>query len=225
MTANVKPFAIGLFAAVAAIPFAMQAPAQAAACPLSMNTSSAPTAAGTFTTYATVFAPSFSCTLGDKIFSNFTMPSFATLNTANLRFWWDYDPINDPMNSFMRYGVISSAAAFPTSAAGVTTSFKFQVDVDPLLAPINYISAASLSTPNTLPPSKTLTITPAGTLPAYPTSVSYNVSATLTGPTSNVRAYSVAITQDMVPGPLPILGAGLAFGYSRKLRNRVRRLA
>jgi hypothetical protein len=225
MTANVKPFAIGLFAAVAAIPFAMQAPAQAAPCPVSMNSAFAPTTAGDFATYATVFAPSFSCTLGDKIFSNFTLPSFATLNTANLRFWWDYDPINDPMNSFMRYGVISSAAAFPTSTAGVTTSFKFQVDIDPLIAPINYISAASLSTPNTLPSSKTLTITPAGTLPAYPTSVSYNVSATLTGPTSNVRAYGIGITQDMVPGPLPILGAGLAFGYSRKLRNRVRRLA
>jgi hypothetical protein len=94
-----------------------------------------------------------------------------------------------------------------------------------LIAPINYISAASLSTPNTLPSSKTLTITPAGTLPAYPTSVSYDVSAKLTGPSSNVRAYSIGITQDMVPGPLPILGAGLAFGYSRKLRNRVRRLA
>ena len=29
-------------------------------------------------------------------------------------------------------------------------------------------------------------------------------------------------TQEEVPGPLPLLGAGLAFGWSRKLRSRVR---
>jgi hypothetical protein len=30
---------------------------------------------------------------------------------------------------------------------------------------------------------------------------------------------------NVVPGPLPILGAGIAFGYSRKLRSRIKALS
>lgn len=31
-----------------------------------------------------------------------------------------------------------------------------------------------------------------------------------------------AITNTYVPGPLPVLGAGAAFGFSRKLRSRIK---
>ncbi len=34
--------------------------------------------------------------------------------------------------------------------------------------------------------------------------------------------YSGALTYAHVPGPLPVLGAGVAFGYSRKLRRRIK---
>jgi len=35
--------------------------------------------------------------------------------------------------------------------------------------------------------------------------------------------YGVAsVTENEVPGPLPILGVGAAFGYSRKLRKRIK---
>jgi hypothetical protein len=33
---------------------------------------------------------------------------------------------------------------------------------------------------------------------------------------------SLSLQQNEVPGPLPILGAGAAFGFSRKLRNRIK---
>ena len=32
---------------------------------------------------------------------------------------------------------------------------------------------------------------------------------------------TVQVPGDEVPGPLPLLGAGAAFGYSRKLRRRL----
>ena len=41
-----------------------------------------------------------------------------------------------------------------------------------------------------------------------------------TGSGKLIDSYQNAYTQ--VPGPLPILGAGAAFGFSRKLRNRIK---
>ena len=38
---------------------------------------------------------------------------------------------------------------------------------------------------------------------------------------SNSGAETVAFTTG-VPGPLPLIGAGMAFGFSRKLRARLR---
>jgi len=35
------------------------------------------------------------------------------------------------------------------------------------------------------------------------------------------QSYTLSATTEQVPGPLPILGAAAAFGYSRKLRNRI----
>jgi hypothetical protein len=45
----------------------------------------------------------------------------------------------------------------------------------------------------------------------------------LTGSTSTLTSISNSLTQRAVevPGPLPILGAGMAFGFSRKLRKRI----
>jgi len=44
-----------------------------------------------------------------------------------------------------------------------------------------------------------------------------------------VNSVGLSLTQrrsgNEVPGPLPILGAGVAFGLSRKLRQRVRQAA
>lgn len=39
--------------------------------------------------------------------------------------------------------------------------------------------------------------------------------------TDNSTQYSYAVTTSAVPGPLPILGAFAAFGFSRKLRKRI----
>ena len=46
------------------------------------------------------------------------------------------------------------------------------------------------------------------------------------GPNGGIIDYgptqSLSLQQNEVPGPLPILGAGSAFGFSRKLRNRIK---
>ena len=39
------------------------------------------------------------------------------------------------------------------------------------------------------------------------------------------RQERISILADPVPGPLPILGAGVAFGFSRRLRRRIRQAA
>ena len=65
-----------------------------------------------------------------------------------------------------------------------------------------------------------------------PTSVDFISSLTVRGVKDNgVFNFNDTITRrppkapptDSVPGPLPVMGAGVAFGYSRKLRRRIRR--
>ncbi len=51
-------------------------------------------------------------------------------------------------------------------------------------------------------------------------------TATLNVTTGNVSAVTSLVSSDApVPGPLPILGAGAAFGFSRKLRRRINQAA
>lgn len=62
---------------------------------------------------------------------------------------------------------------------------------------------------------------------AYPFGIENSiVTNNITG-ISNLGIQSIqnAITQQPVPGPLPILGASVAFGFSRKLRQRVKSVA
>ncbi|MFZ0407373.1 MAG: hypothetical protein WAM11_04585 [Cyanobium sp.] len=42
------------------------------------------------------------------------------------------------------------------------------------------------------------------------------------GPTSSLTSFTNTFQQTEVPGPLPLVGAGMAFGFSRKLRNRIK---
>ena len=67
---------------------------------------------------------------------------------------------------------------------------------------------------------------PSGTIlaSALPTSLGWEIATTLqqTGVgTGFIDNFSFTAIYDEVPGPLPILGAGAAFGFSRKLRRRL----
>ena len=52
-------------------------------------------------------------------------------------------------------------------------------------------------------------------------SVNLTYSYNFAGSSNGTRIQSVTSTFEAVPGPLPILGGGIAFGFSRRLRRRI----
>ena len=62
---------------------------------------------------------------------------------------------------------------------------------------------------------------PVGPVPLSGTSISVTDSWDLNPATGTIMAISNTYTQT-VPGPLPLLGAGAAFGFSRRIRNRIK---
>jgi hypothetical protein len=206
MFSKIKPLTAGVFAIVAA-PFAIQASASAApACPTGTS-SAVPTGA---IAYATIFSTTtpFSCEIGDKLFKDFKSPT-GTLVTAAPSFWWQENAVNAEYTMF--FGVPATSPVFTNGTGGFM--FTTKVTQLPYL-----ITDADL---NRVAGNGSFTSSLTGTGPLN--EQSYTASYTLTGSTTT-RRWSINITQD-VPGPLPLAGAAMAFGYSRKLRNRVRRLA
>lgn len=181
---------------------------------------------------AQIFTGSFECIAGDKIYSNFVNVS------GNL-----------PGNFFVSivdadpFHTLSTLGTFSGGGAGTTYAMSYRVAVDPL---ISNRSISTFSTDFTLTSGtgniKTLTATnpPAGTAtatrtngiaPAPPVVIPGGASqvdfiSTLFVSNSNLATgYSDTVFQidpTRVPGPLPILGAAAAFGYSRKLRRRIK---
>jgi len=66
-------------------------------------------------------------------------------------------------------------------------------------------------------------------LPGTPTSVDFTNLVTVDSLKAGPNGFTNTITQapfsSKVPGPLPLLGAGAAFGFSRKLRARIKSIA
>jgi len=62
---------------------------------------------------------------------------------------------------------------------------------------------------------------PVGPVPLSGTSISVTDSWDLDPATGTIMSISNTYTQT-VPGPLPLLGAGAAFGFSRRIRNRIK---
>jgi hypothetical protein len=63
---------------------------------------------------------------------------------------------------------------------------------------------------------------PVGPVPLFGTSISVTDSWDLNPATGTIMAISNTYAQTEVPGPLPLLGAGAAFGFSRRIRNRIK---
>ena len=77
------------------------------------------------------------------------------------------------------------------------------------------MSTTNLTTPQTI----------IGGTNSIPNLMSEAFTATLTPTAGNISAVTSMVKSKAmpeVPGPLPLLGAGAAFGFSRKLRNRVK---
>jgi hypothetical protein len=163
------------------------------------------------------------CTSGDKIYSNFSFTGFATSASLSIT------------DSGLQHTFSASGLNF---GAGATASYTYTVAIapgNPNASFLGYRTSATTSDAVTaLVGTKTLTGTPNGgvstsTNGAVGNAVFYD--PTIAGPvvftgsinvtSGRMDVFTDTVVQQRVPGPLPILGAAAAFGYSRRLRKRL----
>jgi len=168
------------------------------------------------------------CQLGDKIYSAF-----------------DWSTTFDHDNTFIRIG--QSGPGFRTHALNVSNVngidlssafFNYTVSVDPI-SPLFINKWRASAEPSGFDPGYTLATNGVSSVFSYPapggpiinvpnlTTLAFTNTLTVAsgkdGPTSFTN--TISQTEAGVPGPLPLLGAGAAFGFSRKLRVRVKTAA
>ena len=164
------------------------------------------------------------CIIGDKIYSDF---SFSGAWAGSSNFTFSNSPADQ--HTFGGSGLALNPGAY---------SYTYKVKIapgNPLQRLLGYRTGSGTSDlflP--LVSTKTLAGTPGGTVTAINdlTSPSYMYSPYVTGPvvfTSNINVtggrldiLTDTLGQVTVPGPLPIVGAAAAFGFSRKLRHRIK---
>ena len=181
---------------------------------------------GVGTIHVYVALGSTGCTSGDKIYSNFSFTGFA--DSANLS-------ITD---SGLQHTFSASGLNF---GANATATYSYTVAIapgNPNASFRGYRTAAATSDVfNNLAGTKTLTGTPNGGESTATDGTLGNVvlySPTIGGPivftgsinvtSGRMDVFTDTVVQQIqvpVPGPLPILGAAAAFGYSRRLRKRL----
>ena len=165
------------------------------------------------------------CTSGDKIYSNFSFTGFA--GSTNLS-------VTDsgPQHTFSAGGL--------NFGAGTAASYSYTVAIAPGNPNARFLAyrtaAPSSDIEFPLDGTKTLTGTNGGTSTSSDGAIGNVVfySPTIGGPVTftggiNVTSgrmdgFTDSLVQQIqvpVPGPLPILGAAAAFGYSRRLRKRL----
>ena len=163
------------------------------------------------------------CISGDKIYSDFSFTGFA--NSTNLS-------ITD---SGLQHTFSASGLNF---GVGTNASYSYTVAIapgNPNASFLGYRTAATSSDVfNALVSTKTLTGTPNGDASTAINEAVGNLvlySPTIGGPVvftgsinvtgGRMDVFTDTVVQQRVPGPLPILGAAAAFGYSRRLRKRL----
>jgi hypothetical protein len=187
----------------------------------------AQSACGPGTIAAYLALGSTGCTSGDLIYSDFSFTGFNT-GTTNLSI-----TDNGPQHTFSASGL--------NFVAGTNASYSYTVAIapgNPYTTFSGYRTGASSSDLfDPLVGIKTLTGTPsAGVSTSTNGSIGNLVlySPTISGPvsfsgliivtTGRMDVFTDTVAQQIqvpVPGPLPILGAAAAFGYSRRLRKRI----
>lgn len=174
--------------------------------------------------------------LGDKVFSNFGFSGTGISPTTDpFRIEYDtvtgiYEGIFNPISASGTYsGTFTYDIA--VSPAGILAGNKlnaFQVNITG-----STVSGGAIGTTAT---SASLVGGSASSSAGPGTPVAFNTGVTsatfsqtfaVTSP-ATITALGFAFNQrndSQVPGPLPLLGAGAAFGFSRKLRRRVKQAA
>lgn len=189
-----------------------------------MPSHAAPACSGGYTIADLIALGTDGCIIGDKIYSNFNFTG-PWPGSSNFSF------SNSPLDQHTFGG--TGLALLP---GGYGYGYKVEIAPgNPLQRILGYRTGSGTSDLfNPLVSTKTLTGAPGGTITAINdlTSPPYLYSPLTGGPVVFTSAINVTsgrldiltdtIGQVEVPGPLPVLGAGVAFGYSRKLRQRIK---
>lgn len=176
----------------------------------------------------------YSCQSGDKIYSGFNTES-TTLNS-------DFTFFNILDQTSIH--TISAIGNFQPSIEGGFYSYSYTVSIAPEYVGqrqiFSYSTGASTSDDSTWTKKLTSTGNPAvakstqaseggtsGPSKFFPgvTTADFISEFTITAGTATIFTDGVKQIRepgDSVPGPLPLLGAGAAFGFSRKLRRRIK---
>ena len=169
-------------------------------------------------------------TIGDLSFSNFTFNGF----TAQSLDYFDISSSNGisgtvtlnfvPLKTTSTTGTFGytvnllSGRTFNTTEAFLTGSTLGGANYSTTFSSTGL--SVSATAQNGASPGNLRAFTPNLTSQAFTQAFNFNTSAS--GNLSTVGASFDTSQSTAVPGPLPILGAGAAFGFSRKLRKRIK---
>ncbi len=181
--------------------------------------------AGTITDFtAYLIANSNQCQISDKLFSNFNYAAWANYpGDAQIS-------LSESGSEGITHSITVSSATGFNNTAGYSLNYTITKTGTQTLDWWRPSSASSLNNPE-------FDITWTATNPANTSSRDENSGlspknfftpgTTTTNVTTaiapiNDGPQSISLTLFQTPGPLPIMGAGVAFGFSRRLRNRIK---
>ena len=176
--------------------------------------------------------PGFSTTVGDKTISNLSF-SGDVVDTDELNFTSFLQVHQVSLNFIDKDGTPSQGGSFKydiavNSGTDKIASVAVDADCGPVASGVNCTRSLTTNAAMTFSP-VTLTNNLASFTPAVSSTTTTSTWATLAAGdyinSISDKYTQVAAPVDTVPGPLPILGAGMAFGYSRRLRARLKKAA
>ena len=180
------------------------------------------------------------CTVGDKIYSNFTITGFTASDSAQ-----NVVNISESGVGGLQHTIQMANSSGWTSATNI---FNYTVAMDSGTYTFDQWAATGSSSIVGSNFTSTVTATnsspspnPNGAINAFSTTgspstftngtVSSAFTNTFTVQTNAFTSFDNSLTQkaptppSSVPGTLPILGAGAAFGFSRRIRSRIKAAA
>jgi hypothetical protein len=232
MVKQIKTAAALLFAA-GTLSFVGTAPAHAGVC------TGNGTSSGSFSLSLIISDPALTCTVGDKTYSNFSYTGFVstdpgqnivnmaesgvgglqhTIGMMNTSGWtsasntFNYTITVSGVNVLDQWAATGGSSILGSGFTSTVTATNSAPSPNPNGA-VNAFS--TVGSPSTFTNG---TITSAFTN-------TFNVSSQGFTTFDNSLTQKVPTPPSSVPGPLPILGAGAAFGFSRRIRSRIKAAA
>jgi hypothetical protein len=233
MVKQLKSAALLLFAS-GTLSFVGTAPAHAGVCTTGNGTSTA-----SFSLSLIDSDPALTCNVGDKIYSNFSYTGFVSSDPAQNTVNMSESGVGGLQHTIGMMNTSGWTSASNTFNYTITiiTGGGFSLDQWAATGSSSILGSGFTSTvtatnsaPSPNPNGAVNAFTTVGspsTFTAGTTSSAFTNTFNVTsqGFTSFDNTVNQKAPTSSVPGPLPILGAGAAFGFSRKLRSRIKAAA